>query len=76
MKKRIICDISTTITLDVDIPDHLVETFEKYDEYDYYTQRSFEDYKEQEEIYEILNDQICNNIDDLEWSTIKIYDEI
>lgn len=34
MKKRLTCDIRASIDIYVEIPEHLIETFEKYDELD------------------------------------------
>ena len=70
MLKRLTCIMSSSIDVYVEIPEHLIETFEKYDEYD-----SWEADSNCEEIYELINDNISNNMNDLFWETIEIIDE-
>lgn len=72
--KRITCNIEASIDVFVDIPEHLLETFEKYDEYDSWEPDSSPDKNNCEEIYELLNDEICKNFNDLFWDTIEITD--
>jgi hypothetical protein len=74
MLKRLTCVMNSSITVYVDIPEHLIETFEKYDEFDSYSDSSF-DKNEYEEIYELINNEICNNMNDLFWETVEIIDE-
>lgn len=70
MKKRLTCVMRSYIDVYVEIPEHLIETFEKYDEYD-----SWDIDSNCEEIYELINDNISNNMNDLFWETIEIIDE-
>ena len=75
MLKRLTCDMRASINIYVEIPEHLIETFEKYDEYDSWEPDSNPDKNNCEEIYELINDNICNNMNDLFWETIEIIDE-
>ena len=75
MKKRLTCVMRSYIDIYVEIPEHLIETFEKYDEYDSWEPDSNSDKNNCEEIYELINDNICNNMNDLFWETIEIIDE-
>lgn len=69
MKKRINCAIRAFITVEVDIPDRLLEEFNSDDVF-----RDWGRGKDNSEIYELLNDEICRNSDDLYWSEIEIYE--
>lgn len=75
MLKRLTCIMSSSIDVYVEIPEHLIETFEKYDEYDSWEPDSNPDKDNCEEIYELINDNISNNMNDLFWETIEIIDE-
>lgn len=75
MKKRILCDITASIYVYVDIPKYLINTFEKYDEFNSWESDSNPDKENCEEIYELINDQICNNINKVDWQTILILNE-
>ena len=75
MLKRLTCIMSSSIDVYVEIPEHLIETFEKYDEYDSWEANSNPDKDNCEELYELINDNICNNMNDLFWETIEIIDE-
>lgn len=69
MKKRISCAVEAYITIEVDIPDRLLEAFDGDD--------TFGDWgrgKDNSEIYELLNDEIFKNHEDLYWSEIEIYE--
>jgi hypothetical protein len=74
MLKRLTCVMSSSIDVYVDIPEHLIETFEKYDEFDSWEPSSKPDKNECEELYEIINDKICRDMDSLLWETIEIVD--
>jgi len=74
MLKRLTCVMSSSIVVYVDIPEHLIETFEKYDEFDSWESSSKADKNECEELYEIINDKICRDMDSLLWETIEIVD--
>ena len=67
--------MSSSIDVYVEIPEHLIETFEKYDEYDSWELDSNPDKENCEEIYELINDCICCNMDSLCWETIEIVNE-
>lgn len=69
MKKEIKCFIQTYITVEVDIPDNLIKEFESTDIF-----RDWGRGEENSEIYEILNDEICRNMDNLFWDEIEIVD--
>ena len=75
MLKRLTCIMSSSIDVYVEIPEHLIETFKKYDEFDSWEPDSKSDKNDCEEIYELINDNISNNINDLFWETIEIIDE-
>ena len=75
MLKRLTCVMRSSIGVYVDIPEHLIETFEKYDEFDSYSYSDFNsDKDEYQEIYELINNKIYNNMNDLSWETIEIID--
>ena len=75
MLKRLTCIMSSSIDVYVEIPEHLIETFEKYDEYDSWQPDSNPDKDNCEELYELINDNICNNMNNLFWETIEIINE-
>lgn len=70
MKKRLNCAINTSIEIEVDIPDDLINEFEISD--------VFSDWREgskNSKIYEILRNEILRNQNDLYWDEIEIYNE-
>ena len=69
MKKRINCFIQTSIDIEVDIPEHLIEEFESTDVF-----RDWGRGGKNSEIYEILTDEICRNMDNLFWDEVEIVD--
>lgn len=75
MKKRVHCEVTADIYFDVEIPDNLAETFESNIKFDYWYQTKDKETSNKEEIYELLNNKIQNNIHDLDWSSIEVYDE-
>jgi len=75
MLKKLTCDVLASIDVYIEIPEHLIETFEKYDEYISLEPKSNPDKDNCEEIYELINDNIYNNMDDLFWETIEIVNE-
>ena len=68
MKKRLKCAINTTIEIEVDIPDDIIDEFEISDVFSDWGRGN-----KNSEIYEILCDEILKNQDDLEWNEIEIY---
>jgi hypothetical protein len=74
MLKRLTCVMNSSIDVYVEIPEHLIETFEKYDKFDSWELSSKPDKNECEELYEIINDKICRDMDSLLWETIEIVD--
>ena len=70
MKKRLKCAINTTIEIEVDIPDDIIDEFEISDVFSDWGRGN-----KNSEIYEILCDEILRNQDDLEWNEIEIYSE-
>ena len=70
MKKRLKCAINTTIEIEVDIPDNIIDEFEISDVFSDWGRGN-----KNSEIYEILCDEILRNQDDLEWNEIEIYSE-
>ena len=70
MKKRLKCAINTTIEIEVDIPDDIIDEFEISDVFSDWGRGN-----KNSEIYEILCDEILKNQDDLEWNEIEIYSE-
>jgi hypothetical protein len=75
MLKKLTCDVLASIDVYIEIPEHLIETFEKYDEYISLEPKSNPDKDNCEKIYELINDNIYNNMDDLFWETIEIVNE-
>jgi len=75
MLKKLTCDVLASIDVYIEIPEHLIETFEKYNEYISLEPKSNPDKDNCEEIYELINDSIYNNMDDLFWETIEIVNE-
>jgi len=75
MEKRLTCDINTSIIVWVDIPEHLIEVFKKYDNYNSWESSSNPDKDACEEIYELINQQICNDLYNLCWDEIEITNE-
>ena len=70
MLKRLKCAINTTIEIEVDVPEDLIEEFESSDVFTGWGRG-----EKNSEIYEILTNKICINIDDLFWDEIEIINE-
>ena len=69
MKKRVNCFIQTSIDIEVDIPEYLIEEFEESEFF-----KDWERGEKNSEIYEILTDEICRNMDNLYWDEIEVVD--
>lgn len=70
MLKRLKCAINTTIEIEVDIPNDIIDEFEISDVFSDWGRGN-----KNSEIYEILCDEVLRNQDDLEWNEIEIYSE-
>ena len=72
MKKEITCSFTATKTIEVDIPDRLLEVFEDNDDYSYWYPNGVYEKDKLIEIYDIINNEICKDLMNLEWEDIAI----